>query len=78
MNELAEKSICATETIRESRTEDANKQLVQIKELQKQERCTYDYCSDGKVYNAKWFDNCIVNIASNWETHEPARKVKRR
>ena len=32
----------------------------------------------GKVYIAKWHDNSVVNIASNWETHEPVRKVKRR
>ena len=76
MNELAEKSIRATGTIRENRTEGANKQLIQNKELQKQERGTYDYCSDGKVYIAKWHDNSVVNIASNWETHEPVCKVK--
>ena len=76
MNELAEKSMRATGTIRENRTEGANKQLIQNKELQKQERGTYDYCSDGKVYIAKWHDNSVVNIASNWETHEPVRKVK--
>ena len=72
MNELAEKSI------RENRTEGANKQFIKNKELQKQERGIYDYCSDGKVYIAKWHDNSVVNIASNSETHEPVRKVKRR
>ena len=78
MNELAEKSMRATGTLRENRTEGANKQLIKNKELQKQERGTYDYCSDGKVHIAKWHDNSVVNIASNWETHEPVRKVKRR
>ena len=78
MNKLAEKSMQATGTIRENRTEGANKQLIQNKELQKQERGTYDYCSDGKVYIAKWHDNSVVNIASNWETHEPVHKVKQR
>ena len=78
MNELTEKSMRATGTIQENRTEDANKELIQIKELQKQERGTYDYCSDGKVYIAKWHDNFVVNIASNWETHDPLRKLKRR
>ena len=68
----------ATGTIRENRTEGENKQLIQIKELQKQERGTYNYCSDGKEYIAKWHDKSVVNIASNWKTHEPVRKVKQR
>ena len=76
MTELAEKSMRAKGTIQENETERANKQFVQSKELQKKERSTYNYCSDEKVYNAKWYDNSIVNIASNWETHEPVRKVR--
>ena len=57
MIELAEKSARARGTIRQTRTERANKQLIQSKELRKKERGTYDYCSDGKVYIAKWHDN---------------------
>ena len=49
IKKLAEKSMRATGTIRENRTEGANKQLIKNKELQKQERGTYDYCSGGKV-----------------------------
>ena len=64
MNELAERSMRATGTIREDRTEGENKQLIQKKELQKQERGTCNYCSEGKVYIAKWYDNSVVNIAS--------------
>ena len=45
MNKLVEKSMRATGTIRENSTEGANKQLIQNKELQKQERGTYNYCS---------------------------------
>ena len=37
MNELTEKSMRATGAVRENRTEGANKQLIQNKELQKQE-----------------------------------------
>ena len=78
INELTEKSMRATGNTQKNRTEGANKQLIQIKELQKQEKGIYDYCSDGKVYIAKWHDNSVVNIASNWETHDPVRKLKRR
>ena len=67
MNELTKKNMRATGTIQENKTEGANKQLIQNKELQKQEKGTYDYCSDGKVYIAKWHDNSVVNIASNWK-----------
>ena len=48
ITELAEKSMRATGTTRENKTEGANKQLVQSKELQKKERHTCDYCSFGK------------------------------
>ena len=78
MTELAEKSIRTTGTIRENKTEGANKQLVQNKELQKQERGTYGYCSDRKAYIAKWLNDSAVNNASNSETHKPVRKVKHR
>ena len=74
--ELAEKSMRATGTIRQNRTEGANKQLVQSKELRKKERGTYEYCSDRKVYIAKWHDNSVVNIANYWENHELASKSK--
>ena len=78
MNELAEKMMHATGTIRENRTEGTNKQLIQNKELQKQERGSYNYCSGGKVYIAKWHGNSVVNIANNWETHKRMCKVRRR
>ena len=76
MMELAEKSVRATGTIRQNRTERANKQLGQSKKLSKKERGTCDYCSDGKVYIAKWHNNSVVNIANNWENHKPVRKSK--
>ena len=42
-----------TGTIRENKIKGGNKQLVQNQELQKQERGTYGYCGDRKVYIAK-------------------------
>ena len=44
----------------------------------KTKRETFDFCSDGKVYFAKWHDNSIVTISSNWENHEPGYKARRR
>ncbi|KRZ67360.1 PiggyBac transposable element-derived protein 3 [Trichinella papuae] len=46
--------------------------------LIKKTRGSFDYRSDGKVYIAKWNDNSLVTIASNWQTHNPVRKSKRR
>ena len=76
MIKLAEKSVRAAGTIRQNRTEGANKQLVQSKELLKKEKGTYDYCRDGKIYIAKWHNNSALNIANNWENYEPVRKSK--
>ena len=76
MIKLAEKSVRATETIPQNRTEGANKQFVQSKELLKKEKGTYDYCRDGKIYIAKWHNNSALNIANNGENYEPVRKSK--
>ena len=78
ITELAEKSVRATGTIRQNRIEWANKQLVQSKELRKKERSTYDYCSNGKVYIAKWHDNSVVNIANTGKIMNLCAKVRRR
>ena len=34
------------------------------------------YCCNGTVYIAKWHDNLVVMIASNWESHTPVHKVR--
>ena len=78
LSELGDKSVRATGTVRETRTSNATKKLICSKILKKKERGAFDYCSDGKVYVAKWHDNSIVTIASNWENHEPVHKVRRR
>ena len=49
-----------------------------IKEMEKSERGTSDFCSDGIVYFCKWNDNFIVNIVSNFASHIPTEIVKRR
>ena len=37
-----------------------------------------DYSSDELVYMAKWNDNSIVNVCSNYSTHLALHKCKRR
>ena len=78
MRKLASLNVRATGTIRQNRLCGANKVLICKKALQKKERGNFDFCTDGNVYLAKWHDSSIVTIASNWETHMPVRKVKRR
>ncbi|XP_066978937.1 piggyBac transposable element-derived protein 3-like [Macrobrachium rosenbergii] len=76
--QLTESNAKATGTIRENRSAGAAKALSTTKELQKMERGTFDHRSDGKVYVAKWNDNDVVGIESNWETHDPVHTVNRR
>ena len=75
MYELGEQSIRATGTIRQNRTRGAKTTLISSKALQKKERDIFDFCTDGKVFVAKWHENSIVTIASNCETHIPLHKV---
>ena len=76
--ELSDKGVKATGTVRETRIANATKKIISSKDLKKEERGTFDFCSDGKVYVAKWHDNSIVTIASNWENHQPVHKTRRR
>ena len=52
--------------------------MISSKQLQKQERGCFKYCCDETVYIAKWHDNSFVTIASNWESHIPVHKIRRR
>ena len=78
LSELSDKGVKATGTIRETRIANATKKIINSKDIKKEERGTFNFCSDEKVYLAKWHDNSIVTIASNWENHEPVYKVRRR
>ena len=37
-----------------------------------------EYCCDETVIFAKWHENSVVTIASNWESHTTVHKVRRR
>ena len=75
---LANDGIRATGTIRENGTNGATKLMSSNAELKKKGRGSFEYRSDGTVYICKWNDNAIVGSASNYETHEPLHKCKRR
>ena len=57
MTDLAERDIPATGTVRENRTAGAGKSMVEMKALNKMERESYDFSSDGTGFVAKWNDN---------------------
>ena len=78
MFDLAKIDVQTTGTIRENRRAGANQKIICSKQLQKQERGCFEYCCDGIVYIAKWHDNSVVTIASNWESHTPIYNVRRR
>ncbi|KRX18777.1 PiggyBac transposable element-derived protein 2 [Trichinella nelsoni] len=75
---LSELKMRAIGTIRPYRSNGADALMLPDKELMKQKRGAFDYRSDGKVYIAKWHDNSIVRIASNFMTHSPLRNTQRR
>jgi len=76
---LLERGIRATGTVRDNRIGDAKHHLTSSKALKtKASRSSFEYCCNGKVYIAKWYDNAVVNVASNCYTHEPVHLVTRR
>ncbi|KRX46022.1 PiggyBac transposable element-derived protein 3 [Trichinella sp. T6] len=75
---LSELKMRAIGTIRPYRSNGADAVLLPDKELMKQKRGAFDFRSDGNVYIAKWHDNSIVRIASNFMTHSPLRNTQRR
>ncbi|KRY10351.1 PiggyBac transposable element-derived protein 3 [Trichinella patagoniensis] len=75
---LSELKMRAIGTIRPYRSNGADAVMLPDKELMKQKRGAFDFRSDGNVYIAKWHDNSIVRIASNFMTHSPLRNTQRR
>ena len=78
MQKLASQSMRATGTVRENRINSATKTMISHKELKKQGRGSFDHRCDGTVYVSKWNDNSIVHICSNYSTHLPVHRCKRR
>ena len=78
LTSLASQFIRAVGTVRENRINHATQNMKSNKELKRSGRGSFDYRSDGLVYVAKWNDNSIVHVCSNYSTHEPLHKCKRR
>ena len=74
---LNNKGIRATGTLRESRLRKCP--IPPAKELKKQERgwLKYAYKETNKIFIAKWKDNSIVTLGTNYDTVDPLDSVKR-
>ena len=70
-----QKKMLATGTIGKNRTGEANKKLIGSKELKKMKQGNFNYCTNGKVFVAKWLNNSVLIMASNWETDSPLHNV---
>ena len=78
LSSLGERNICAVGTLRENRTVGAFKSVAPSKASSKKSRGSFDYRCDSKVFVCNRNDNSVVNIASNYLTHEPIHKANRR
>ena len=76
MVKLKSQSLRATGTVRENN--EFNNKNYEITYLNKHGGCCFDYRCDRTVYVAQWNNNSIVHIASNYNTHLPVHKCKRR
>ena len=74
---LSPKGFICVGTVRENRTNGATKAMISTKDLKKKDRGSYDYRCNNKIFVCKWHDNSVVNVASNYFTHEPVKKVSR-
>ncbi|KRY23554.1 PiggyBac transposable element-derived protein 2 [Trichinella patagoniensis] len=72
---LSELKMRAIGTIRPYRSNGADAVMLPDKQLMEQKRGALDIRSDGNIYIAKWHNNSIVRIASNFMTHRLLRNT---
>ncbi|KRY59530.1 PiggyBac transposable element-derived protein 2 [Trichinella britovi] len=73
---LSELKMRAIGTIRPYRSNGADAVMLPDKQLMEQKRGAFDFRSDGNIYIAKWHNNSIVRISSNFMRHNPLRKTQ--
>ena len=78
LTSLASQSISAVGAVRENRINQATQNMKLNKELKRSRRGLFVYRFDRLVYVAKWNNNLIVHVCSNYSPHEPLHKCKRR
>lgn len=76
LTDLASRNMRAICTARDNRTNKCP--LIDSKDMKKRrQKSDYDWRCDGTVTVSKWYDNAVVNVASNHEHVEPTRTRKR-
>ena len=75
LSEFDKKGFWATGTMRKIRGMKCP--LVDIKQMKRKERGSYEYRSDGKTEIVRWNDNSIVTLRSNAYSVEPVGTIKR-
>jgi len=78
LDDLKQHGIAGTGTIRANRI-DRSCPLTEPDVMKKMERGAFDYCTDKNsgICFARWHDNNIVNIATNFDSIQPLKKVDR-
>ena len=74
---MSRKEILVTGTVRENRTGGADKVLISKKQLQKEERGTYDFVCSDSLCITSWNDNTVCQVISNCHQVEPVGRAQR-
>lgn len=77
MCRLSDAGYFATGTARDNRIN--RPPLISVKDMKKKPRGSYDYRFDknNSVYVARWNDNSVVTMLSNFLNHEPMKRARR-
>ena len=75
LSDLDKKGFRATGTMRKDRVMKCS--LIDMKQMKRKERGSYDYRSDGKIEIARWNDNSVVTLGNNGYSVEPVGTVKK-
>ena len=74
LSDLKKKGFRATGTMRKDRV--MKRPLIDMKQMKRKERESYDYISNGKIEIVRWNNNSVVTLARNAYSAEPVRTVK--
>ena len=72
-SELDKEGVWATEAMRKVR--EMKYPLIDIKQMKRKERGSYDYRNDGKIEIVRWNDNSVVTLRSNAYSVEPVGTI---
>ena len=71
LSDLKKKGFRATGTMRKDRV--MKRPLIDMKQMKRKERESYDYISNGKIEIVRWNNNSVVTLVRNAYSAEPVR-----